>query len=137
MLNFSPLFHDHSLGGLLSETFDLLKRRAQVILVAAVVLGLLLSALNMYLIPVKTGMFSGMFGNLGMNTERLEELSKRMEQGDEAALNEMMKEFEAGAKRWKICRRATHKPSLPVSTHPCFPSRSSGVLSPGRSSFWG
>lgn len=99
MLNFSLFSMITPLGGLLSETFDLLKRRAQVILVAAVVLGLLLSALNMYLIPVKTGMFSGMFGNLGMNTERLEELSKRMEQGDEAALNEMMKEFEAGAKK--------------------------------------
>ena len=77
------------LGQLLSETTQYAKAHWQPLLVGAVVFGVILGGLNMVLgaqtaLSVQRGM-----DNMDVDVERMEELSGRIEAGDEAALDEL------------------------------------------------
>lgn len=74
------------LGALLSETFAYAKAHMAELLLGAVVFGAILGALQL---AVGTQVATGLEQNMGLDTERMEELSGRIEAGDEAALAEL------------------------------------------------
>ena len=84
------------LGGLLAETFAYAKAHMAELLLGAVVFGAILGGLQL---AVGTRVATGLEQNMGLDTERMEELSGRIEAGDEAALAElevMLKDSFAG-----------------------------------------
>lgn len=74
------------LGALLSETFAYAKAHMAELLLGAVVFGAILGGMQFL---VGTQVASGIEQNMGLDTERMEELSARIEAGDEAALAEL------------------------------------------------
>jgi len=79
-----------SLGTLFSDTFAHLQKNLVTIAVGVVVFGVLMAGMNWYM----EGQTRGMAEIMGVDTNRMEELADMMEAGDEAALQEMMGEFE-------------------------------------------
>ena len=82
------------LGKLLSETWSFVQAHAKTILIGAVVFGLVLGGIQFAFAGVLGYQAEGVMQNMGINTERMEDLAERMEAGDEAALGEMMVELE-------------------------------------------
>lgn len=77
------------LGNLLSEAWSFCNTYWKPVLTAAVILGAVSTLVN-GTIAVKTADdVGGMMQEMGMNPERMEELSLRMQQGDESAIAEM------------------------------------------------
>ena len=74
------------LGGLLSETFAYAKAHVAELLLGAAVFGLILGGLQL---AVGMRVAKGMQQHMGLDTQRMEELSGRIEAGDEAALDEL------------------------------------------------
>jgi len=79
-----------SLGTLFSDTFAHLQKNLITIAVGVVVFGVIMAGMNWYM----AGQVKGTFGMMGIDTNRMEELAKQAESGDQAALQEMMGEVQ-------------------------------------------
>lgn len=79
-----------SLGTLFSDTFKHLQKNMTTIAIGVVVFGVIMAGINWYM----AGQARGVASTMGVDTNRMEELAEMMEAGDEAAVQEMMAEFE-------------------------------------------
>jgi uncharacterized membrane protein (Fun14 family) len=77
------------LGGLLSETFAYCKAHWQSLAVGVVVFGVVMGIVSASLAATAGGAVMKGMGDMGLDTGRMQELAERMEQGDEAAMNEL------------------------------------------------
>ncbi len=85
----SPSVGPTRLGLLLSESFAYTKAHLQTIVVGALVFGVVVGALQMAFGAKVLGDVSRGMNDMGMDTERMAQLSARMEAGDETALAEL------------------------------------------------
>lgn len=77
------------LGQLLSESFAYYKAHFVTLAIGAVVFGILMGLLGVYSAGKVQSSVSEMMGGMGVDLEKMEELSARMEAGDETALAEL------------------------------------------------
>ncbi len=77
------------LGQLLSESFSYYKAHFVTLAVGAVIFGVLLGLLGAYSASKVAGTMDDVMGGMGLDMQKMEELSARMEAGDEAAVAEL------------------------------------------------
>jgi hypothetical protein len=77
------------LGGLLSETFAYCKAHWQPLAVGVVVFGVVTGVVSASLAATAGGAMVQGMDQMGLDTERMQQLADRMEQGDETAMDEL------------------------------------------------
>lgn len=77
------------LGGLLSETFAYCKAHWQPLAVGVVIFGVVMGVISSSLAVTAGGAMMKGMNEMGLDTERMQQLAERMEQGDEAAMDEL------------------------------------------------
>lgn len=77
------------LGQLLSESFSYYKAHIVTLAVGAVIFGVLMGLLGAYSASKVAGTMNDVMGGMGLDMQKMEELSARMEAGDEAAITEL------------------------------------------------
>jgi uncharacterized membrane protein (Fun14 family) len=77
------------LGGLLSETFAYCKAHWQPLVAGVVVFGVVMGVVSASLAATAGGAMMKGMNDMGLDTERMQQLAERMEQGDESAMGEL------------------------------------------------
>ncbi len=77
------------LGGLLSETFAYCKAHWQPLFVGVVVFGVVMGVVSASLAATAGGAMVKGMNDMGLDTQRMQQLAERMEQGDESAMDEL------------------------------------------------
>lgn len=82
------------LGGLLNDSVKYTQKKIIPLGIGAIVIGLLLFALQFSLARNVGMRTTGMFQQMGMNVEKMEEVAEKMQAGDEQAAEEMARQVE-------------------------------------------
>ncbi len=89
-----------SLGQLLSGSWSFFQKNIAAILIGAAIFGALMTAAQSLVVGKMQGSFAPVLGQMGVDTERLQELQGRAMRGDEAAMEELARMSEEVSKRF-------------------------------------
>jgi hypothetical protein len=82
------------LGNLLSQSFTSLRKHIVAVAIAAIVVGVLMAALQWFLLQGVTQTAQGALGGLGLDAQRIQELQQRVQSGDQQALQDLQNEMQ-------------------------------------------